>query len=103
MGREIRHIYIYEENIQKQELLAHISVQSSGVPAGENVCDGGPLDRAVPAEGEARLVVDVLRVSSIRTIVTVIDGDLDLRSFRMRLPSITGVIITLLLMLCCLS
>lgn len=61
------------------------------------MCDGGPLDRAVPAEGEARLVVDVLRVSSIRTIVTVVDGDLDLRSFRMRLPSITGGTLLLLL------
>lgn len=50
--------------------------------------DGGPLDRAVPAEGEARLVVDVLRVSCIRTIITVVDGDLDLRSFRMGLPRI---------------
>lgn len=85
---------------RNRNYFANISVQSSGVPAGENVCDGGPLDRAVPAEGEARLVVDVLRVSSIRTIVTVVDGDLDLRSFRMRLPSITGG--TLLLLLCCL-
>lgn len=50
--------------------------------------DGGPLDRAVPAEGEARLAVDVLRVSCIRTIITVVDGDLDLHSFRMGLPRI---------------
>ena len=70
-------------------LFWNISVRSSGVPAGENVSDGGPLDRTVPAEGEARLVVDVLRVSCIRTIVTVVNGDLDLRSFRMRLPRIT--------------
>lgn len=56
------------------------------IPAGENVGDGGPLDRAVPAEGEARLAVDVLRVSCVRTIVTLVDGDLDLRSFRVGLP-----------------
>lgn len=50
--------------------------------------DGGPLDWAVPAEGESRLAVDVLRVSCIRTIITVVDGDLDLCSFRMGLPRI---------------
>lgn len=59
------------------------------VPADENVGDSGPLDGAVPAEGEPRLAVDVLRVSCIRTIVTLVDGDLDLCSFRMRLPEIT--------------
>lgn len=58
------------------------------LPADENVGDGGPFDRTVPAEGEARLVVDILRVSCVRTIVTLVDGNLDLRSFRMRLPKV---------------
>lgn len=55
-------------------------------PADQNVSDGGSFDGSVPAEGEARLVVDVLRVSCIRTVVTLVDRHLDLRSFRMRLP-----------------
>lgn len=50
--------------------------------------DSGPLDWAVPAEGEARLAVDVLRVSCIRAIVTLVDGDLDFRSFSMGLPNV---------------
>lgn len=49
------------------------------------MCDHGPLDGAVPAEGEAGLVVDVLRVSCVRAVVAVVDGNLDLRSFGMRL------------------
>lgn len=52
------------------------------------MCDGRPLDRPVPAEGEARLAVDVLRVPCVRAIVALVDGDLDLRSFRMGLPRI---------------
>lgn len=55
------------------------------MPADEDVGDRRPLDGAVPAESEARLAVDVLRVSCVRTIVTLVDGDLDLCSFRMRL------------------
>lgn len=47
--------------------------------------DGRPLDGAVPAEGEARLTVDVLRVSCVGAVVTLVDGHFDLRSFRMRL------------------
>lgn len=58
------------------------------LPADDDVRDGRPLDGAVPAEGVARLAVDVLRVSCIRSIVTLVDGDLDPRSFRMRLPEI---------------
>lgn len=40
-------------------------MRKSAVPADEDVGDSGPLDGAVPAEGEARLAVDVLRVSCI--------------------------------------
>lgn len=50
-------------------------------PAGENVGDRGSLDRPVPAEGKAWLAVDVLRVSGVRAVVALVDGDLDLRSF----------------------
>lgn len=48
--------------------------------------DGRPLDRPVPAEGEARLAVDVLRVAGIRAIVALVDGNFNLGSFGMRLP-----------------
>lgn len=48
--------------------------------------DGRPLDRPVPAEGEARLAVDVLRVAGIRAIVALVDGHFNLGSFGMRLP-----------------
>lgn len=50
--------------------------------------DGRPLHRPVPAEGEARLVVDVLRVPGIRAIVALVDGNFNLGSFGMRLPRI---------------
>lgn len=50
--------------------------------------DGRPLHRPVPAEGEARLVVDVLRVPGVRAIVALVDGDFNLGSFGMRLPRI---------------
>lgn len=59
------------------------------VPADEKVGDSGSLDGAVPAEGEAWLVMDVLRVSCVRAIVTFVDGDLDLCSFGMGLPKTT--------------
>lgn len=52
--------------------------------ADQKVGDGGSLHGAVPAEGEARLAVDVLRISCIRPIVTLVDRDLDLCSFGMR-------------------
>lgn len=52
--------------------------------------DGRPLDRAVPAEGEARLTVDVLRVSCVRAVVALVDGHFDLGSFRVRLGAIRG-------------
>lgn len=52
--------------------------------------DGRPLHRPVPAEGEARLVVDVLRVPGIRAIVALVDGNFNLGSFGMRLPRIEG-------------
>ena len=39
--------------------------RKSAGPADEDVGDGRPLDRAVPAEGKARLAVDVLRVSGV--------------------------------------
>jgi len=61
----------------------------SAAPADQDAGDGRPLDGAVPAEGEARLVVDVLGVSCVRAIVTLVDGDLDLRSFGMGLPQTT--------------
>lgn len=59
-----------------------------GVPADQKVGDSGSLHGAVPAEGEARLAVDVLRISCIRPIVTLVDRDLDLCSFGMGLPKI---------------
>lgn len=59
--------------------------RSGWLPAHQDVGDGGPLDGTVPAEGEAGLVVDVLRVPGVRAVVAVVDGDLDLRSFGMRL------------------
>lgn len=49
--------------------------------------DGRPLHRPVPAEGEARLVVDVLRVPGIRAIVALVDGNFNLGSFGMRLKN----------------
>lgn len=52
--------------------------------------DGRPLDRAVPAEGEARLTVDVLRVPCVRAVVALVDGHLDLGSFRVGLRSSEG-------------
>lgn len=57
-------------------------------PADDHVGDGRPLDRPVPAEGEARLAVDVLRVSCVRAVVALVDGDLDLRSFGVGLPEV---------------
>jgi len=54
------------------------------------VRDGCPLDRPVPAEGEARLAVDVLRVPRVRAVVVLVDGDLDLRSFGVRLARREG-------------
>lgn len=59
-----------------------------GVPADQKVGDGGSLHGAVPAEGEARLAVDVLRISCIRPIVRLVDRDLNLCSFGMGLPKI---------------
>lgn len=50
--------------------------------------DGRPLHGPVPAEGEAWLVVDVLRVPGIRAIVALVDGNFNLGSFGMRLPRI---------------
>lgn len=58
------------------------------IPADDDVRDGRPLHRAVPAEGEARLAVDVLRVPCVRAVVALVDGDLHLRSFGMGLPEI---------------
>lgn len=82
-------VFIFEDIQTLTGTMSFISdrkYKQGSIPAGENVGDGGPLDWAVPAEGEARLAVDVLRVSCVRTIVTLVDGDLDLRSFRVGLP-----------------
>lgn len=61
------------------------------------MCDSGSFDGPVPAEGKARLAVNVLRVSCIRTIITLVYGHLDLRSFRMGLPdNITSNLISII-------
>lgn len=63
-----------------------MSVRKISEPAGKNMSNSSPFDRSVSAEGEARLAVDVLRVSCIWTIITLVYGDLNLCSFRMGLP-----------------
>lgn len=54
-------------------------------PADQDVGHGRPLHRAVAAEGETRLAVDVLRVADVRAIVALVDGHVDPGSFRVRL------------------
>ena len=41
-------------------------------PAYQDVCDCGSLDRAVTAEGEARLAVDVLGVAHVRAVIALV-------------------------------
>lgn len=55
------------------------------VPADEDVCEGGPLDGAVAAEGESRLAVDVLRVPHVRAVVALVYGHVYLCAFGMGL------------------
>lgn len=49
------------------------------------MCDGGPLDGAIAAEGESWLAVDVLRIPYVRAVVTLVYGHVYPRPFGMRL------------------
>lgn len=59
--------------------------QESSLPAHQYVSDGGPLDGAIAAEGEARLTVDVLWIAYVGAVIALIDGHIYPRSFRVRL------------------
>lgn len=58
---------------------------SKNPPADQDVGHRRPLDRAVAAEGEAGLAVDVLRVAHVRAVVALVDGHVYSSSFRVRL------------------
>lgn len=55
------------------------------LPANQYVSYSGPLDRAVAAESEAGLAVDVLRVANVGAIVALVDGHVYPCSFGVRL------------------
>ena len=55
------------------------------LPADKDMCDGGPLDGPISAEGEARLAVDILGVAHIRTVVALVDGHVYPGALRMGL------------------
>lgn len=68
-----------------QGLTLTICTEGTVLPAHQYVSDGSPLDRAVAAESETRLAVDVLRVANVRAIIALVDGHIYPRSFRVRL------------------